>query len=189
MVINKKLTLIFMFLLAVGICAGSFFEVFMEGEGKQQLMDMLSGFFSGESTQSFRTAFFSCFKTWLMILAALFVCPLFPPLAVLCPLIPLVKGLTLGFSATMLVETFGLKGGWYIISTIIPHSIIQIPVLCLLAALSPEGASVVLRSFMQKKRRSINKNALQNYARQYLICYGAGTALIIVSCLLEAFLN
>lgn len=38
MVINKKLTLIFLFLMAVGICTGSFFEVFMKGEGKQQLM-------------------------------------------------------------------------------------------------------------------------------------------------------
>ena len=189
MVINKKLTLIFLFLMAVGICTGSFFEVFMKGEGKQQLMDMMSGFFAGESTQSFSTAFFGGFKTWLIILVVLFACPLFPPLCALCPLIPLIKGLTLGFSATMLVETFGLKGGWYIISTMLPHSLIQIPVLCVLAAVSLECALVVVRSFIQKKRRSINKNALQSYARQYLVCYGAGVILIIASCMIEAFLN
>lgn len=58
MVINKKLTLIFLFLMAVGICTGSFFEVFMKGEGKQQLMDMMSGFFAGEKYSKFQYWFF-----------------------------------------------------------------------------------------------------------------------------------
>ena len=52
MTINKKLVLIFLFLTAVGICTGAFFEVFMKGEGKQQLMEMMSSFFSAKDSQN-----------------------------------------------------------------------------------------------------------------------------------------
>lgn len=188
MAINKKVTLILLFLLAVGICSGSFFEVYMQGAGKDQLMELLSGFFSSEGTQSFHIVFFNCLKTWLLIFILLFLCPLFPPLAILCPAIPLIKGLTLGFSATMLIETFGFKGVWYILSTMLPHSLIQIPVLCALSAISLEGAFLTLKYFFSKRRRSANRNALQNFARQYLMCYGIAILLIVISCLIEAAL-
>ena len=46
MAINKKLFWIYLFIFAVGLCAGSFFEVSMTGAGKDQLMDALSGFFT-----------------------------------------------------------------------------------------------------------------------------------------------
>lgn len=188
MAINKKVTLILLFLLAVGICSGSFFEVYMQGTGKEQLMELLSGFFSSESTQSFHIVFLDCLKTWLIIFILLFLCPLFPPLAILCPVIPLLKGLALGFSATMLVETFGFKGVWYILSTMLPHSLIQIPVLCALSAISLEGSFLTLKYFFSKRRRSANKNALQNFARQYLFFYGVAIFFIIISCLIEAVL-
>ncbi len=189
MTINKKLVLIFLFLTAVGICTGAFFEVFMKGEGKQQLMEMMSSFFSAKDSQNGFAAFSSSFKTWLIITVVLFFCPVLPPLVLLCPIIPLAKGLTLGFSATMLIETFGTKGVWYIITTMIPQNILQIPVMCFLAALSFEGTYIGCKSLSIKKRRKINKNALQNYARQYLIIYCMGIVLIIVSCILEAFLS
>lgn len=188
MIVNKKITLTLLFILAVGVCTGAFFEVYMQGEGKEQLMEMLSGFFSGGSTQSFHIAFFNCIKIWLIIALILFLCPVFPPLAVMCPVIPLLKGLALGFSATMLVETFKVKGVWYIVSTMLPHGLIQIPALCVLAALSLQGAFLTSKYFLSKRRRSANKNALQNYARQYLICYGITMVFIIISCLIEAAL-
>ena len=51
------------------------------------------------------------------------------------------------------------------------------------------GAHIGCKSLSIKKRRKINNNALQNYARQYLIIYCMGIVLIIVSCILEAFLS
>ena len=189
MLINKKLVLLFMFLTAVGICTGGFFEVFMNGEGKQQLIEIMSSFFSAENSQGTFAAFLNSFKTWLILLCLLFFSPVFPPLALLCPVIPLIKGLTMGFSATMLIEAFSVKGTWYIATTMLPQNIIQIPVMCFLAALSFEGAYITSKAFFSRKRRSLNKKALQNYARQYLIIYCAGIILIIASCILEAFLS
>lgn len=72
MSINKKLVLLFMFLTAVGICTGGFFEVFMNGEGKQQLIEIMSSFFSAENSQGTFAAFLNSFKTWLILLCLLF---------------------------------------------------------------------------------------------------------------------
>ena len=167
----------------------AFFEVFMNGEGKQQLINMMTGFFSGEGELNFSSSFLKCMKTWFILLAPLFLSPLFPPLAVMAPLLPTVKGFTMGFSSAMLVEAFGIKGGWYIISTMFPQSVIQIPVLCILAALSAEGSYISLKYFTGRRRRVYNKNALQDFARQYLLTYTAGVILIIISCAMESFLN
>ena len=49
MKINDKLAVILLFALAVSICAGSFFEVSMTGEGKHQLENMLSGLLNSET--------------------------------------------------------------------------------------------------------------------------------------------
>ena len=136
MAINKKLFWIYLFIFAVGLCAGSFFEVSMTGAGKDQLMDALSGFFTDGNNAPFISDFSRCAGTWLMITVILFVTPFFPPLVLCGPLICLAKGLSVGFSAAMLAETFGLKGGWYILSTLVPHSLIQIPLMCVMAAFS-----------------------------------------------------
>ena len=41
MIINKKVTFIMLFIFAVGLCSGAFFEIYMEGSGKTQLMDKI----------------------------------------------------------------------------------------------------------------------------------------------------
>lgn len=40
MIVNKKIALAMFFIFAVGLCSGAFFEIYMKGEGKTQLMDM-----------------------------------------------------------------------------------------------------------------------------------------------------
>lgn len=189
MVINKKLFWIYLFIFAVGLCAGSFFEIFMTGAGKDQLMEALSGFFTDGGSSSFLSAFLRCAKTWLIITAVLFFSPLVPPLAVCGPFICIAKGMSAGFSAAMLAETFGLQGGWYILSTLVPHSLIQIPVMCAMASVSAEITFMVLKALLAKKRRSAIKNALRIHARQYLMLFAASAALLGVSCVIEAFLN
>lgn len=189
MEINKKLTLILLFSVAVGICAGAFFEVFIEGRGKEQLMEILSVSFSGAKDQAFEATFFNCVKSWLLIAIVVFLCPVLPPLCIPCMFLPFFKGITLGFSATMLVETFGIKGTWYIISTMLPHSIIQLPVLCLMIALSVTAASALIRIIADRGHRNISKKNLPNLLRQYALLYSAGIIIILLSCLIEALLN
>lgn len=172
MLISKKTIFVMLFIFAVGLCSGAFFEVCMEGEGKTQLMQLLSSMFSGNSTQSFFAAFWGSLRLWLIMLLIAFAMPFFPPLIVLCPFMPMLRGISVGFASTMLIETFGFKGALYIFGTILPQSLIQLPVICLLL-----GLSFGVR----------NKKALRGSVRQYLLYYAAGAAAIFISCLLEVF--
>ena len=189
MAINKKLFWIYLFIFAVGLCAGSFFEVSMTGAGKDQLMDALSGFFTDGNNAPFISDFSRCAGTWLMITVILFVTPFFPPLVLCGPLICLAKGLSVGFSAAMLAETFGLKGGWYILSTLVSRSLIQIPLMCVMAAFSAENAAFAVKALLAGKRRLAVKNALRRHARHYLMFFSVSAALLAVSCVIEALLN
>lgn len=174
MTVNKRVTVAMFFIFAVALASGSFFEIYMKGAGKQQLMELLGGLLADGQTQSFFATFWQSLRAWLLMLAVISAVPFLPPLLLLCPVFPALKGLSLGFSATMLVEAFGPEGAWYIISTILPHTLLQIPLLCFMTGFVTSGAT---------------KKALRKNARPYFLCCGAAAGLIFISCLLEAFLT
>lgn len=189
MMINKKVFLVFLFITAISMCAGAFFEVFMEGIGKEQLMDLLSSNFSEDQSFGFipllKSSFFAVIKPWAFLLIS----PLIPLLAVTYPMICIIKGFSVGFSSTMLIEAFGTKGIFYIISTIMPQNVLQLPIFCLLSVVSMRMASIILRLYINiiKKRR--NKSALQPVVRHYLFTFSITFLLLSISCLVEACLK
>lgn len=174
MTVNKRVTVAMFFIFAVALASGSFFEIYMKGAGKQQLMELLGGLLADGQTQSFFATFWQSLRAWLLMLAVISAVPFLPPLLLLCPVFPALKGLSLGFSATMLVEAFGPEGAWYIFATILPHTLLQIPLLCFMTGFVTSGAT---------------KKALRKNARPYFLCCGAAAGLIFISCLLEAFLT
>ena len=186
---NKKIVFTLLFITAVSMVSGSFFEVYMSGLGKEQLMETLSLLFSNKSTDGFLSlfiaSFFDIFKIWVYML----LCPIIPVLALFSPFICVFRGFSAGFSSTMLIEAFGMKGTLYILSTIIPHNIIQLPLLCILSCVSLKMSLKVTRLYIQKSNRNRNKNALQKDARHYLTIYFVSLLILLISCLIEAFLK
>lgn len=183
MKINYRLMVTLLFSLAVSICAGSFFEVSMTGEGKEQLENILSGFLNSEVTVSFAGCFLRIFLKNLIVLALAFVSPLiFVTLPVL-PLYILLRGLSFGFSAAMTLEVAGIRGILYILTALMPQNLIQFAVYCLLAALSMGECAARIKSSSGRKR-----NALHCDARRYCLVFLIGLFLITLSCLLEALL-
>ncbi len=187
--INKKIFFPLMLITAISMCAGAFFEVFMEGVGKEELMELLSSHFSVDQSFGFisilKNSFLSQIKTWFI----LFMCPIIPILALICPFICITKGLSVGFSSTMLVETFGFKGAFYILTTIMPQNLIQIPIFCLLSTLSIQMSVLVFNYYVYKTNRKRNKNALQIAVRHYLTIFAYSLAIMLASSLIEAFLK
>lgn len=177
MTFNDKVLFSMFFIFAIGVSCGAFFEVSMEGAGKEQLTELLSLMITqGDSVNFFQ----SLIKSILSCLPALlipFLVIYLKPLTVLCPFIPFAKGVSLGFSATMLVEIFGLKSWFYIATTLLPQNLIHVPVICHLVAVS----------FVYGTAK--NKKALHRDARPYYINYLIGSILIVISCLLEAVLR
>lgn len=210
--INGKIFFIFLFLCGIGICAGSFFEVGLGDATKSALSSVFNLIFqSSESTASgiyesdmFSSVFFALAKTSLLPL--LFSC-LSAFLIFLLPLLPiyiLLKGICIGFSAAMSLETFGLKGILYILVTLMPQNLIQIPIYCLLCALSLQLGGLfaslflhehmpnfVYTAFPHLQNRSSARSSRKQFAsalRFYLGIYLLGAVLIALSCLIQACL-
>ena len=185
--INKKITLCLLFISVTALCAGSFYEVYLEGHGKEQLMETLYSSFTVESSNTFwyllKSNLLSILKSWLYLL----LCPIVPILIFTCPFICILKSFSAGFSSTMIIETFGAKGIIYIITTILPQNIIHIPVFCVLSALSIHMSLTTTKYFL--KRRQLNKNVLQKTVRHYITTFFIGLIILFISCLIEVFLK
>lgn len=187
--IDKKLICFLLFLTSIALCAGSFFEVSMEGIGKNQLMDLLTNQVTEQNTSSFITSMFNSFVPNIKLYCFLFLCPILPFLSILCPCICIFKGLSIGFSSTMLIEIFGAKGVIYILTTIMPHNIIQLPLICILSSLSMKASLTVANFYLYRGKRSRNKNALQNSVRHYLTIYVFALIFTFISCLIQVCLK
>ena len=191
MKLNYKPIVVLLFALAVSICAGSFFEVSMTGDGKQQLENMLSGLLNAEnggsenvqSTASFAGCFFRILAKNLVVIALAYISPVVLITLPVLPTFMLLRGLSFGFSAAMTLEVTGIRGILYIITTLLPQNLIQLPVYCALTALSLQAGAVRIKRTAGKKR-----NAMQLDARRYSLIFLTGLGIIILSCLLEAFL-
>ena len=190
MKINYKLAVILLFALAVSICAGSFFEVSMTGEGKHQLENILSGLLNAETgggnsgaAASFAGCFFRIFVKNFIVTILGFISPV---VLVTLPVLPsyiLLKGVSFGFSAAMTLEVAGIRGILYILTTLMPQNLIQFPVYCFLAALTLHESSVRIKQTIGHKRKALHQDA-----RRYSLIFLTGLGIITLSCLLEALL-
>ena len=198
MKINYKIFGVFLFIIAVGICTGSFFETGMTDGSKSGFFDALISFFHAaeaggtESENFFSENFLSALGSFLPVLLIGYVSAFLPILLPLIPRYIFTRGMSVGFSAAAILETFGLKGIGYILTMLMPPHFIQLPVFCFLGILSFQTGLVTLSYLFSSRRRSAAsrsaKKALQSDIRKYSVSYAAGGALIVISCLLQAFL-
>ena len=182
---------IFLFLLAVGIASGSFFEVFLYGSGKDSLAETLNIFLTTPQEMLKVFPHFLrqiCLKT-ITIAVLLLTVPFIPPLMLCFPLIIFVKGFSLGFTVSMTFETLGLAGIRQIALTMFFGKLIQLPLLCLLCAYAAETAMQWNTNCKVRKIRIGNKLKpdKSTFRRYTLVCL-CGLVLYLISFLPEAFL-
>ena len=182
---------IFLFMLAVGIASGSFFEVFLYGSGKDSLAETLNIFLT--TPQEILKVFPHflrqiCLKT-ITIAVLLLTVPFIPPLMLCFPLIIFVKGFSLGFTVSMTFETLGLAGIRQIALTLFFGKLIQLPLLCLLCAYAAETAMQWNTNCKVRKIRIGDKLKpdKSTFRRYTLVCL-CGLFLYLISFLPEAFL-
>ena len=182
---------IFLFMLAVGIASGSFFEVFLYGSGKDSLAETLNIFLTTPQEMLKVFPHFLrqiCLKT-ITIAVLLLTVPFIPPLMLCFPLIIFVKGFSLGFTVSMTFETLGLAGIRQIALTMFFGKLIQLPLLCLLCAYAAEIATQRKGNCKVRKIRIGNKLKpdKSTFRRYTLVCL-CGLFLYLISFLPEAFL-
>ncbi len=192
--INYKIFGIFLFIIAVGICAGSFFETSMAGSEKSGSFDALNTFFGCyeendvENSSLLSSSLFSAFFSFLPALGIGYASAFLPFLLPLIPLYIFSCGVSVGFSAAAIFETFGLDGAAYVLTSLMPTHLIRLPVFCFLGIISLQtGFETVVYIFSRRKNstalRSARK-ALRADIRKYSLFYLAGSLLIFISCLL-----
>ena len=182
---------IFLFLLAVGIASGSFFEVFLYGSGKDSLAETLNIFLTTPQEMLKVFPHFLrqiCLKT-ITIAVLLLTVPFIPPLMLCFPPLIFAKGFSLGFTASMTFETLGLAGIRQIALTMFFGKLIQLPLLCLLCAYAAETATQRKGNYKVHKIRIGNKLKpdKSTFRRYTLVCL-CGLFLYLISFLPEAFL-
>ena len=182
---------IFLFLLAVGIASGSFFEVFLYGSGKDSLAETLNIFLTTPQEMLKVFPHFLrqiCLKP-ITIAVLLLTVPFIPPLRLCFPLIIFVKGFSLGFTVSMTFETLGLAGIRQIALTMFFGKLILLPLLCLLCAYAAETATQRKGNYKVHKIRIGNKLKpdKSTFRRYTLVCL-CGLFLYLISFLPEAFL-
>lgn len=198
MKINYKLFLLLLFIIAVGICTGSFFEAGMADNSKSGFFDALSNFFATSDSKnadgevSLVKNFLSSFGSFLPALLVGYLSAFLPLLLPLVPLYIFTRGISVGFSAAAILETFGLRGILYILTTLMPPHLIQLPVFCFLGILSMQTGREVLAFAFSAGRKSAGvrsaKKSLSYDLKKYSLLYLGGTILLLISCLLQVVL-
>ena len=196
--INYKIFGAFLFIIAVGICAGSFFETSMASSEKSGFFDALSSFFGypakadAENSNLFSENLFSSLGYFLPVLGLGYISAFLPFLLPLIPLYIFTRGVSVGFSAAAILETFGLRGILHILISLMPAHLVQLPVFCFLGIISIRASFKTLAFIFSAGRKSSamgrTRKALQSGMRKYSLFYLEGSVLIVISCLMQEFL-
>ena len=186
---DKRIFFLFLFCAAIGLTTGCFFEIYLSGSGKEQLMTLLAGFFGSGSGLSLWTSFWQNFSGSALFLLLSFFLPLVPFLLPFAVLFLFFRGLFLGFSAAMVLETFGINGCLYIALTLAPSGLLQILLFAFLLTCSLQKLMEIQAARKRHPRRKTDsRKALQSLAGPYLYNYVTGLGVLISICLLQAFL-
>lgn len=177
---DKRLFFLLLFTAAAGLTTGVFFEVYMTGSGKTDLLDLLSAYLKTEEGLPFmQTAVQNIWRETLWFLLCVFMrfvpAALLPLLFAAAVLALSCKGFFLGFSAAMVLEAMGLPGIPHLTLCLFPSGMIQ---LLLFAAL----ISYSIREVNKKRTAS------QYSVKQSLLTYLIGAAVLTFSVLLRAAL-
>ncbi|WP_206460809.1 stage II sporulation protein M [Anaerovorax sp. IOR16] len=175
--------ILFFFLL--GISVGTFMELMLSAQDKNDLLQYLNQnlFTVKLSSDSFPQIFVNSVANnlGLLILIALSgVTVIGFPVALLSVAY---KGITLGFSSALLLDTLSLKGSALILLTMVPQNIILVPILLLTAICATNFAFNTISD-----RRSGIKKSLTNNAGSYVLYYILFSLLLLIGCLIESFI-
>lgn len=182
---NKwQLALVF-FSLVIGTAAGSVFSVLMKTDQAEAMTKYLSNFVSAYNLQSVSGKDIFYFSLYNNIKVTLFLWLSgiwlgFMPLGILQIGI---KGYKIGFSTTLFVKVFGVKGIFFALFSLIPQLLIMIPALITYCVFNINFAVCIHQIKSQKVKANVkNEICLKNLL--YLL---AVVAISVISAILDAF--
>jgi len=175
-----------LFFFVLGISAGIFTELMMENVEKDNINKYLDKNFhlTGFDDVTFTEIFFNSAGNNLGLLLIVVLAGItaigFPAaLAVLT-----YKGMALGFSAALLIETMSFKGVVLVFTSIIPQNLILIP-----AFLIASIAALNLAFYTISNRRFGIKKSLAESSGPYILLNVILSIVIVAGCFIESFIS
>ena len=183
---NKKVFFLVLFLAATGMTTGCFFELMLSGSEKNELMNILSSFLdSGNTGVNFSEHILPKAAAGAVFLIPAFFLPLVPCMFPFHLIYLFLRGFFLGFSASMILETLGLKGVLYIAATLIPAELLQLLLFTLLLC-----CSLQKYHHLHHRKKGSRKAPQFFTAGPYLYTYAAGLAMmLLIICFQSALLQ
>ena len=175
-----------LFFFMLGISIGIFTELMMENSEKASVISYLEKYFLLNNTKelSFSGIFFNSAANNLGLLLIIILSGLtaigFPvALAALT-----YKGMALGFSAALLIDSMSYKGLALVFTSMVPQNLILIPSLIVAGIIALNMAFLIISN----RSNGIKKNLMQN-AGSYLFIAMILTMAVLGGCLIESFIS
>lgn len=174
-----------LFFFAAGLSSGVFIELFMGAEEKVQIADYLTkNLFIPGVSGSLPPVFMQSAANNLGLLLISLVAGItvigFPAAFLAIAY----KGMALGFSSALLIDSMAGKGVLVILLSMVPQNLILIP-----AFLTATVAAANIASRVYSGRHKGVKKSLEQSAGPYLSAYAVLAAAVLVGCLIEAFIS
>lgn len=175
-----------LFFFVLGISAGVFTELMMENSQKETIIMYLDKYFLLNDLKSvtFSDTFFSSTANNIGLLVIIFFSGLtvigFP--VALAALI--YKGMALGFSSALLIDSMSYKGIVLVFTSMIPQNLLLVPAVFIAVVAALNMAFTLFSS-----RRFGIKKSLAESSGPYLLLNGILLAVILVGCFIESFIS
>ncbi len=182
---SPSLLILTAFLFLTGIFTGVFTAVFLPGDEKLQILQVLDHYLIPGTEGPMPGEILGrslLINLGLLVLIILLTLAVFGFPGTL--LIFVYKGMSLGFSAAMILETVGVfKGCSMVFATLVPQNFLYIPAFVLGGA-----AGISLDIQVLRNRRSGIKKSLTAGAGDFLLLMGFFSVVILAGCLIETFI-
>lgn len=163
---NRHAIIISAFLFLIGISAGVFLELSMAESDKMHAAEFLNQYLYPDVDSSqqllYPNPFFSSTGSNLFMLAIMFISALSQIGFPVAYIVLIYKGLALGFSAGLLLESFAADGAAALCTSLLPQNLILIPAFIVAAAASQNHAVSSLRQYSSNRRASNHRHASGN---------------------------
>jgi len=183
---EKKLFYLLLFLAATGFAAGVFYEIYVSGDGKTQLMELLSAIFDAEDNfMSLLGAAVHNFCSGLPFLLCAFFMTWFPFLVMMFMILLFFQNFIYGISAALLMETFGLSEGLLHVMTATALPVLLRTMFFICFAVS------IIKSWKYRSGNRISgrKKALRILTEPDAVKFAAAAAALLFISLLQAILQ
>lgn len=162
-IVSKKLLLFYLIIFLIALVSGTFFNLILSDKDTKLVSDYLTNFITLIKSNNINYIF-SFVNTVSLNSIYIFIIWILGFTIIGIPIIILIyffKTFILGFSISILISNFKIKGILYSFIYIFPHVIINLMLIILLSIISIYVSTLIYKSVFKKKK--INYNILKKY--------------------------